>query len=121
MGPRKQHAARADFSSGFFGAGGFETIPNKGFDTPEAAAAAAIKSGAPIVVLCSTDETYPALVPPLAQALKAAAKPPIIVLAGLPATPELQQQFKAAGVDEFIHVRANCAKLLASFQDKLGL
>ncbi len=121
MGPRKQHAARADFSSGFFAAGGFETIPNKGFDTPEAAAEAAIKSGAPIVILCSTDETYPVLVPPLAQALKAAAKPPIIVLAGLPATPELQQQFKAAGVDEFIHVRANCAKLLASFQDKLGL
>ena len=121
MGPRKQHAARADFSSGFFGTGGFETIPNKGFDTPEAAAEAAIKSGAPIVVLCSTDETYPALVPPLAQALKAAAQPPLIVLAGLPATPELQQQFKAAGVDEFIHVRANCAKLLATFQDKLGL
>ena len=121
MGPRKQHAARADFSSGFFGTGGFETIPNKGFETPEAAAEAAIKSGAPIVVLCSTDETYPTLVPPFAQALKAAAKPPLIVLAGMPATPELQQQFKAAGVDEFIHVRANCAKLLATFQDKLGL
>ena len=121
MGPRKQHAARADFSAGFFGAGGFEAIPNKGFDTPEAAAAAAIKSGAPVVVLCSTDETYPVLVPPLALALKAAAKPPVIVLAGLPATPELQQQFKTAGVDEFIHVRANCAKLLATFQDKIGL
>jgi methylmalonyl-CoA mutase len=121
MGPRKQHAARADFSAGFFGAGGFETIPNKGFDTPEAAAAAAIKSGAPVVVICSTDETYPVLVPLLTAALKAAAKPPVIVLAGLPATPELQQQFKAAGVDEFIHVRANCATLLASLLDKLGL
>lgn len=121
MGPRKQHAARAEFSSGFFAAGGFETIPNKGFDTPEAAVEAAIKSGAPVVVICSTDETYPALVPPLVQALKAAAKPPLVVLAGLPATPELQQQFKAAGVDEFIHVRANCAQLLATFQDKLGL
>lgn len=121
MGPRKQHAARAEFSAGFFGAGGFETIPNKGFETPEAAAEAAIKSGAPVVVVCSTDETYPALVPLLAQVLKAAAKPPLIVLAGLPATPELQQQFKTAGVDEFIHVRANCAKLLATLQDKLGL
>jgi hypothetical protein len=44
-----------------------------------------------------------------------------VVLAGLPATPELQQQFKSAGVDEFIHLRANCAKLLATFQDQLGL
>lgn len=121
MGPRKQHAARADFSGAFFAAGGFEAIAGKGLETPEAAAKAAFASGAPVVVICSTDDTYPALVPPLAQALKAGAQPPFVVLAGLPATPELQQQFKAAGVDEFIHLRANCAKLLATFQDKLGL
>lgn len=122
MGPRKQHAARADFSTGFFAAGGFEVVPNKGFETPEAAATAALASGAPVVVLCSTDDTYPALVPPLAGALKAAgAKAPFVVLAGLPATPELQQQFKSAGVDEFIHVRANCAKLLVDVQNRLGL
>jgi methylmalonyl-CoA mutase len=121
LGPRKQHAARADFSSAFFAAGGFEPITGKGLETPEAAAKAALDSGAPIVVICSTDDTYTTLVPPLAQALKAAAKPPQVVLAGMPATPELQQQFKAAGVDEFIHLRANCAKLLATFQDKLGL
>jgi methylmalonyl-CoA mutase len=121
LGPRKQHAARADFSSAFFAAGGFEPVVGKGLETPEAAARAALESGAPMVVICSTDDTYPALVPPLAQALKAAPKPPQVVLAGLPATPELQQQYKAAGVDEFIHLRANCAKVLAAFQDKLGL
>lgn len=122
MGPRKQHAARADFSSGFFAAGGFEVVPNKGFETPDAAATAALASGAPIVVICSTDDTYPTLVPPLAGALKAAGeKAPLVVLAGLPATPELQQQFKAAGVDEFIHLRANCAKLLNEVQNRLGL
>ncbi len=121
LGPRKQHAARVDFSRAFFAAGGFEAIAGQGFDTPEAAALAALASGAPVVVICSTDDTYPTLVPPLAQALRAAARPPLVVLAGLPATPELQQQFKAAGVDEFIHLRANCARLLATFQDKLGL
>lgn len=122
MGPRKQHAARAEFSTGFFAAGGFEVVPNKGFETPEAAASAALASGAPVVVLCSTDDTYPALVPPLAGALKAAgANAPFVVLAGMPATPELQQQFKSAGVDEFIHLRANCAKLLAEIQNRLGL
>lgn len=122
MGARKQHAARAEFSTGFFAAGGFEVVPNKGFETPEAAATAALASGAPVVVLCSTDDTYPALVPPLAGALKAAgAQAPFVVVAGLPATPELQQQFKSAGVDEFIHLRANCAKLLAEIQNRLGL
>lgn len=121
MGPRKQHAARADFSTGFFAVGGFDVIANKGFETPEAAAAAALASGAQVVVLCSSDDTYPALVPPLAGALKAGTNPPLVILAGLPATPELQQQFKSAGVDEFIHLRANCAKLLAEIQNRLGL
>jgi methylmalonyl-CoA mutase len=121
FGPRKQHAARADFSAGFFAAGGFETVSAKSSDTPEAAAQAALASGAPIVVLCSTDETYPLLVPACAQALKAAAKPPLVVLAGLPATSELQTQFKAAGVDEIIHLRANCANVLSSLLTQLGL
>ena len=121
LGPRKQHGARADFSRGFFAAGGFEAVMNGGFETPAAAAQAALASAAPIVVICSTDETYPALVPPLAQALKAASAAPIVVLAGLPASDELRAQFKSAGVDEFIHVRANCAGLLARFQDRLGL
>lgn len=121
LGPRKQHAARAEFSAGFFAAGGFEIISNKGFETPQLAAAAALQSGAPIVVICSSDDTYPALVPPLAGELKAGPTPPTVVVAGLPATPELQQQFRNSGVDEFIHLRANCAQLLARLQDKLGL
>lgn len=121
LGPRKQHAARAEFSAGFFAAGGFEVRSNPGFESPQAAVTAAVDAGARIVVICSTDDTYPALVPPLAGGLKAAAKPPLVVLAGLPATPELQQQFRAAGVDEFIHLRANCAQVLNRFQDQLGL
>lgn len=121
FGPRKQHAARADFSAGFFSAGGFEVRPNPGFDSPAAVAQAVRESGDRIVVICSTDDTYPAVVPPLASLLKALSDPPLVVLAGLPATPELQQQFRSAGIDEFIHLRANCAQLLARFQDKLGL
>ena len=119
LGPRKQHGARAAFSSGFLAAGGFEVIGNSGFDTPEAAAAAAIESKAPIVVICSTDETYPQLVPPLAQALKASTRKPRVILAGFPAAQA--DAFRKAGVDDFIHVRANCAQMLAALQDQLGL
>jgi methylmalonyl-CoA mutase len=61
------------------------------------------------------------LIPGLGAALKAAAKPPLLVLAGLPATPDLQQQFQLAGVEEFIHLRANCAQMLARLQQKIGL
>jgi methylmalonyl-CoA mutase len=119
LGPRKQHGARAEFSAGFFSAGGFEVLTNKGFDTPEAAAAAAIESKAPVVVLCSTDETYPQLVPPIARGLKAAPHKPQVILAGLPAGQT--DALKAAGIDDFIHVRANCAQMLAALQDKLGI
>ncbi len=119
LGPRKQHGARADFSAGFFAAGGFETIGNKGFDTPQAAAAAAIESKAPIVVICSTDETYPQLVPPIAKALRASPHKPKVILAGFPAAQA--DALRAAGVDDFIHIRANCARMLATLQDQLGL
>ena len=119
LGPRKQHAARAEFSAGFFAAGGFDVLGNKGFDTPEAAAAAAIASKAPIVVICSTDETYPQLVPPFVQGLKSALHRPKVILAGLPAGQT--DALKAAGVDDFIHIRANCAQMLATLQEQLGL
>jgi methylmalonyl-CoA mutase len=121
FGPRKQHAPRAEFSAGFFAAGGFEAVSGKSSETPEAAAQAALASGARVVVLCSTDDTYPVLVPATVQLLKTSVNPPLVVLAGMPATPELQKKFTDAGVDEFIHVRANCAKVLAGFLDKLGL
>ncbi|HWA24449.1 MAG TPA: methylmalonyl-CoA mutase family protein [Lacunisphaera sp.] len=121
FGPRKQHAARADFSTGFFAAGGFEVKGSPGFNSPAAAAAGAREAGAPIVVICSSDETYPEIVPSLARELKTCPNPPLVVLAGLPAVPALQETFRAAGVDDFIHLRANCAQLLGRFQDKLGL
>jgi methylmalonyl-CoA mutase len=43
----------------------------------------------------------------------------VILLAGYPA--DHIDAFQAAGVDDFIHVRANCYQLLASLQKKLGV
>lgn len=119
FGPRKQHAARVEFSAGFFSAGGFEVKRAPGFPSAEAAAAAALESGAPIVVICSTDETYPEIAPAFTALVKASPRPPIVVLAGLPAGQE--PALRAAGVDAFIHLRANCAQMLASFHDLIGL
>jgi methylmalonyl-CoA mutase len=119
MGPVRQHKPRADFSTGFFQAGGFEVLENRGFPTIEAAAEAAQKSGARVVVICSTDETYPELVPPLVAALKALPQKPVVVLAGYPQ--EHVEKFKAAGVDAFIHVRANCYETLREIAKKIGV
>lgn len=106
MGPPKQHKARADFAQGFFEAGGFQVLTNNGFPTPEAAAAAAVESGAPAVVICSTDETYPELIPPLVKAIRRKARDVTVVLAGRPA--DQVETLKKAGVDEFIYLGADC-------------
>jgi hypothetical protein len=70
--------------------------------TPDEAADAALASGAKAVVICSTDPTYPDIVPPLAQKLKQANPGLIVLLAGYPA--DHVEAFKAAGVDDFIHL-----------------
>jgi methylmalonyl-CoA mutase len=119
MGPLLQHKGRADFSRGFFEVGGFEVVYPNGFDTAQAAVAAAVESGTKIVVLCSTDETYPELVPQLVPALKAAIPGVQVVLAGYPQ--DQVEAHKASGVDEFIHVRANLLQVLGGLQKKIGV
>jgi methylmalonyl-CoA mutase len=116
----KQHKPRADFSAGFFAVGGFEAIGKEAFADAAAAAKAAAASGAPIAVLCSTDETYPELVPAFASAVKAAKPGIIVILAGLPAEAATVEAFKQAGIDEFIHVRANVRELLAQLLAQIG-
>ncbi len=119
MGPLAQHKARADFATAFLGVGGFETIYPAGFDSPDAAATAALASGAKAVVICSTDASYPDIVPALVQALKQAKPDLSILLAGYPA--EHVEAFKAAGIADFIHLNANCQALLSNLQKNMGV
>jgi methylmalonyl-CoA mutase len=119
MGPIPQHKARADFSAGFFETGGFEVIKNNGFSTVEDAAKAALKSKAMIVVICSTDDTYPEMVPPLTKRIKEASPDMTIILAGYPT--DYVDAFRQAGVDDFIHIRANCYEMLLKLQGKKGV
>lgn len=116
MGPIPQHKARADFSAGFMEVAHFEILRNNGFAAPEEAAGAAVASGADVAVICSTDDTYPELVPPIARSIKEKAPEMFVLLAGSPA-PEYKDSYVEAGVDDFIHVRANCYDILKTIQD----
>lgn len=107
IGPARQHKARADFAQGYFEVGGFQVLTNSGFPTPEAAAEAAVASGAPAVVICSTDETYPEIVPPLVRAIKSRSPRVVTILAGRPA--DQVEAYRANGIDEFIYLGADCA------------
>lgn len=119
MGPIPQHKARADFTRGFLEVGAFDVLGNDGFATTDEAVKAAIDSGAPVVVICSTDKTYPDLVPSLAKGIKDAKPETLLLLAGYPT--DHIEAFKSAGVDDFIHLRANCYEMLVNIQNKIGV
>ncbi len=102
--------ARANFTINFFGCAGYEIIDNPGFSTVEEGIMAAKQSNAEIVVICSSDEEYPAIVPSIVQELK---NEKIVVLAGYPK--EYVEQFKAIGLEHFIHIKSNVLDTLKTF------
>ena len=119
MGPLAQYKARADFSKGFFETAGFRVIYPPGFATPAEAAEAALQSNASVIVICSTDDTYPHLVPPITQQIKSTQPNRLVVLAGYPK--DQIEPLRQAGVDEFIYLGADALHILSSIQKKTGV
>ncbi len=58
LGPAAVHTGRASWARNAFEAGGIEALDNTGFEDPEALAAAFAASGAPMAIVCSSDEFY---------------------------------------------------------------
>ena len=119
MGPLAQHKARAEFSVDFMAAAGCVARMGTGYDTPEAAVEAAAATGARAVVLCSTDETYPAIVPAFCSLMKQRVPEVVIILAGLPQ--EHVEAFTHAGVHEFIHMRSDVVGTLGRILARMGV
>ena len=113
IGNLAMRLARAQFSCNFFACAGYEVIDNLGFETVEAGVEAAQKVGADIIVLCSSDDEYAEYAP---AAFKAIDGKQIFVVAGAPACME---DLKAAGIENFIHVRVNVLDTLKSFNAQL--
>ncbi len=105
--------ARSQFSGNFFGCAGYEIIDNLGFDTPEAGVEAAIKAGADVVVLCSSDAEYAEAAP---KAFKALNNKAMFVVAG---APECMEDLKAQGIEHFINVKSNLLETLQFFNNQL--
>lgn len=119
MGTVAQFKARADFSIDFLKVGGFESIENYGYKTVEDAAKAFSASEANAAVICSTDDNYAETVPALAPALKAAKPGARIILAGYPT--DKIEEYKQAGVDDFLHVKANVIEVCSKLQTALNM
>jgi|YNPMSStandDraft_1061717.scaffolds.fasta_scaffold00167_14 methylmalonyl-CoA mutase len=106
--------ARANFSINFFGCAGYEVIDNPGFSTVEEGIQNALNSDAEIVVICSSDEEYPEIVPTILSKLN---DKKIVVLAGYPK--EYVENFKNLGLKHFIHIKSNVLETLKSFNSIL--
>jgi methylmalonyl-CoA mutase len=108
---------RADFSTALFEVGGFEVL--QGGELPDMGAAlnAVLASPAGIVVICSTDQAYPELIPPLAASIKKARPEVSILVAGRPA-PEHEAAYREAGVDDFFYVGVNVYTMLSALQQR---
>jgi len=117
MGPLKQFKARADFSRAFFEVGGFEIIYPNGFNSTDNAVKAAIDSEAQAVVICSTDDTYPELVPPIVKGIKEKSKDTVVILAGYPK--DQIEKHKKSGVDDFIYLGADAHQILGNLLKRI--
>jgi len=120
FGSPKQSKARADFASGFLAAGGYDVRQQTaGAKSVEEAIEQAVVSKAAVVVVCSTDETYPEIIPAFVPALKAKMPGVKVMLAGYP--PDQIEAHKASGVDDFIHLKVDCLVFLSNLHKELGL
>ena len=115
IGNLAMRLARSQFSANFFGCAGYKIIDNLGFDTVEAGVEAAVKAGAEIVVLCSSDDEYAEFAPAAYKALAGRAE---FVVAGAPACAD---DLKAQGIDQFVNVKSNVLETLEAFNAKLGI
>jgi len=119
LGPLRKHKLRADFTSGFFGSGGFEVLYPNGFSDPESAAKAFSESGAIVAVVCGSDDQYAEQFVLFAKALKAAHSSGTVVLAGHPGDSE--QKFREAGMDTFLWTKSDNYALNRELLERAGV
>lgn len=115
IGNLAMRQARAQFSCNFLATAGYKVVDNLGFKTVEEGVDAALKAGADIVVLCSSDDEYAEYAIPAFKYLDGRA---MFVVAGAPACME---ELKAAGIENFVHVRCNVLETMKEYNKKLGI
>ena len=115
IGNLAMRQARAQFSCNFLACAGYKVIDNLGFKTVEEGVDAALEAKADIVVICSSDDEYAEYAIPAFKYLNGRA---MFVVAGAPACME---DLKAAGIENYIHVRCNVLETLKEYNQKLGI
>lgn len=102
--------ARATFAGNFFACAGYEIIDHSPFKNIEDGIEFAASKDFDIVVLCSSDDVYSETAPKAHKTLSGSS---IVVIAGYPA--DSIEELKRAGLEHFVHRKANVLKTLTNF------
>ncbi len=117
LGNLAMRQARAGFITNFFGCAGYEIVEPAGFATVEEGIKAMTEVKPDLIAVCSSDEEYATLGVEAAKQCKTTFPNTPFIVAGNPT--ESIDALKAAGADDFIHVRTNLLESLKSYNEKL--
>jgi len=117
IGDKEQLKLRMDFSEEFMKVGGFDVVNGNPFADSKEAAIDAHKSGADIIVICSSDSAYPEIIPLFTTELADLGNKSILLMAGY--LKDYINDFTAAGVFDFIHLRADAVQIFNGIWEKL--
>jgi methylmalonyl-CoA mutase len=106
------------WAANLFAVGGIRSIEPGPLDDPAAAVAAFEANGCRVVCLCSSDEVYATAAAETASALRDAGAA-AVYLAGKPG--EHADEWRAAGIDTFVHVGIDVLDTLQRAHEHLGV
>jgi methylmalonyl-CoA mutase len=118
IGKLKEYKIRADFSNDFFKVGGFDCFIIDGFEDSENISIDNIPEKK-AYVFCSTDDLYAQFIPTFAKKLKDKYPDSYTILAGYPK--DRIDEYKNAGIDDFIHIKSNLLESLTKLQEIYNL
>lgn len=117
-GPSRAYRIRADWTSAFFQTGGFKVVNDQDFGSLEAMLDAVESTNASVAVLTSDDETYAVEAVDAAKALKSAKPNLYLLMAGAPG--EREAELRAAGINDFVHMRVNNYKMNEALLERVA-
>lgn len=114
IGDARMRTARSSFAGNFFGCAGYEVVAQR-FESAESVA----RAEGDVIVICSSDAEYLAIVEQLMPAQKRTGRRTPVIVAG---HPESAEQLKVAGVSDFVHLRSDVIETLSRWHQyfKIG-